>query len=529
MAGVIAVYVRISLEDVDKNEKEKAESCSLINQKRLIEAYIQSHKDLSAMTVSCFSDDGCTGTNFERPDFRRMLSLAYRREIDCIIVKDFSRLGRNYLEMGDYVDRIFPSLGIRLISIGDQYDSRDKIGETAGVAVAFQNLIYESYSRDLSVKVKTAMRTRMEQGKYVNHPPYGYRKDPKDKHHLIPDPESAVIVQEIFQRIINGQSTSEVATELNRRGVPTPSVYKKHKRNENLQGIRVQWTHPRIVDILHNLKYTGVMVNHTRENRYLRDNNQRRTGKEEWIISEGTHEALVSEEDFKAANQMLRHPAPFEHKRQLRADSVFYCGLCGRKLRKTHGSDIYFSCDTPSYQQEAACRGIKWSRTELEKVLLPLYETHVLLLPEKERQKPDKEERRAALAKEAAKSESELAAYKQEKLRLYEAYRDGVMDREEYLKRKEILMVRQNEMEVLLKAATSRKPEDRDGSADPSETDSGKNHPDTGSLSREELCARMYAAIDRVKVYSNDRIEVTWKGTDPFDEMKRVEVELHTA
>lgn len=158
-----------------------------------------------------FVDDGFTGTDFERPAFQDMIEKVKTGKISCVIVKDLSRFGRNYLEVGDYLEHLFPFLGIRFIAVNDNYDSQDYAGTNAGIDIAFKNILHDYYSRDLSVKVRSAQRSRMKTGKYVNVPPYDYKRDPKDKHHLLPDPDTAPVVRRIFQMIIDGNSTAQVA------------------------------------------------------------------------------------------------------------------------------------------------------------------------------------------------------------------------------------------------------------------------------------------------------------------------------
>ena len=155
---------------------------------------------------------------------------------------------------------------------------------TAGMSIAFRNLIYDSYSKDLSMKVRSAMMTRMEKARYVNLPPYGYMKSESDKHQLIPDPETAPIVREVFARLISGQSTTEVAKELNRRRVPTPMQSKQSKRPPSIKELQPQWSRQIIIRIVQNPKYVGTMINHMKESRFLCDSTQRKTDRSEWFV-----------------------------------------------------------------------------------------------------------------------------------------------------------------------------------------------------------------------------------------------------
>ena len=274
MPKAIALYLRLSQEDVDiRRNAAKDESNSISAQRSLITRHIDETPDLCNLPRLEFCDDGFSGTNFSRPDFQRMIELTKQGEIGCIIVKDLSRFGRDYLEVGDYLEHIFPFLGIRFISVNDHYDSSAHDGKTVGMDITFRNLIYDYYSKDLSSKVKTAMRSKQEKGEFITCFTYGYKPSPENKHKMVIDESAAEIVREIFDAVIAGKTTSEIAANLNARGVPTPNEHKGVRRKDKGEP---QWTHPRITYMIRNIKYTGVMTNHTRESRFIRDKNQRR-------------------------------------------------------------------------------------------------------------------------------------------------------------------------------------------------------------------------------------------------------------
>ena len=526
MRDVISIYLRTSLEDYGKSHRLLDQSFSIVNQRKLIQAYLTGHEDLKDLETAEYIDDGFTGTNTNRPRFQDMLRDIEDGRVGTVIVKDLSRLGRSYLEVGDYLERIFPLAGVRVIAINDGYDSADYIGATGGINIAFRNFIYDSYSKDLSTKVRSAMRVRMEKGKFVSHTPYGYLKSPEDKHLMIPDPETAPIVLSIFQMVLDGMTTSETATKLNDQGILTPLQYKQHKVKAVCQNRELLWSHITVLNILHNYKYTGAMVNHTRENRHLRDKNQRRTAPEEWIVTENAHEPLVSKEDFERANAMLRHPQKAQRHPKGSSDAVFYCGHCGRKLRKTFGSDIYFSCDTPSYQTGAACRGLRWSKSELEKALLPVYRIQIDLLGEKAAgiQKESQSDQSLFLVRRMEQIERELQNLDRQKLQLFEDYHDAKLDLATYMEQKTALVqrgeqLRRDRAEIetdyrrYLECQERRKAEEAHLS----------EYLSTAQVPDEQLLQKMYGAIDRVSVLEKS-IDVRWKFEDIFssqDSVKR--------
>ena len=472
MTDTPAAYLRTSLEDFNRAHGLADQSQSISNQRKVILEYVQHNPEFSEVQIREFIDDGLTGTNTDRPQFQAMIEAARRGEVKCIIVKDLSRFGRNYLDVGDYLEHIFPFLGVRVIAVNDGYDSKQYEGKTGGMDIAFRNFMYENYSRDLSIKVRSAMHSRMKKGRFVNHVPYGYQKAPGDKHLMVPDPNTAPIVREIFQSIIRGKSTSQIAKELNTRGVLTPLAYKQHRLKPACQNRELMWSHITVLNILKNDKYTGVMTNHTRESRYM--------------------------------------PA---------CDTVFYCGHCGRKLRKSHGLDTYFACDTQLYQENATCSNIRWSKTDLEAVMLPVYKAQLYLLGERAKElalqgdgHPNEN-----WPEMVGKIDREIAACQAQKVQYYEAYRNGDLDRGAFVEQKAALAIRIEHLqgertEIELKRQAQRTQiEARESAKRELSQYLYATHLD-GAL----LTESMYQAIDRVKVFSNERIEIRWKFEDLF-------------
>lgn len=220
---VIALYIRLSQEDRDLSlRSDKTESNSITNQRALLWEYIRTHKDLADSKVIEKCDDGYSGVKFDdRPGFTEMIQLAKEGKINCIIVKDFSRFGRNYVELGDYLEQFFPFLGIRFISVNDNYDSRQFDGTTGGLDVAFKNMIYDFYSREFSKKQRIAWKRMAEKGEYNAHcAMYGYKKADDNIHQLVIHEETGKIVHEIFEMMASGITPLKIARLLNQRGVP---------------------------------------------------------------------------------------------------------------------------------------------------------------------------------------------------------------------------------------------------------------------------------------------------------------------
>jgi DNA invertase Pin-like site-specific DNA recombinase len=336
----IGKYIRLSQEDRDLMKKEsKTESESISHQKALIQSYIDADKELQDAEQSEFFDDGYSGTNFDRPSFERLMERIKKGEINCVIVKDFSRFGRNYIELGDYLERIFPFLGVRFISINDHYDSRDYKGTTGGLDVVMKNIVYDYYSKDLSVKVKTAKYQKMKQGQYLGgHVPYGLMKDPQDKHKLIIDEEAAAVVREIFDMAIAGMRLIDMARTLNERGVETPAAYyrRKHPKSTKFADTSEKscWNHNNLRLVLKQEMYYGAIVGHKRQGLGVGSHHTTAVPKNEQFIVEGKHEGIVTKEEFQKAQEIFTTRG----KMGKRCDTNYplhrkvRCGTCGRTM-----------------------------------------------------------------------------------------------------------------------------------------------------------------------------------------------------
>ena len=252
---VIALYIRLSIEDY------KYDSLSIENQSLVLHEYAASMPEALNAEIMEFIDNGYSGTNFERPQVQKLIELVRANQIDCIIVKDFSRFGRNSIETGYFIERVFPLFHTRFISISDDFDSSKFKGDTGGMDVAFKYLISEHYSRDMSIKTKSAKYAKMQRGEYQSKIcPYGYRKSADGR--MEPDPEAAAVVQLIFQLAAEGINATAITRELFRRNIPTPGQYKAARGNHTHDISRCHgiWSASTILRILEDERYTGVYV-----------------------------------------------------------------------------------------------------------------------------------------------------------------------------------------------------------------------------------------------------------------------------
>ena len=342
----VAAYLRLSKED-----NENMESNSIVNQRELIDQYISNKSDLQL--VDYYIDDGYSGTNFNRPGFRRLLQDMKNKRINCIIVKDLSRFARSHIEADMYFENIFPALNIRFISVIENIDSFENPDSMDNLIVQFKNLLNDAYAKDISKKVKSALLTKRLNGEFIGtNATYGYLKDPKDKHKLIIDKDVSKIVIKIFNDIIEGKTASEIADELNNNKVLTPYAYKM--KNDNIE-IDKKWNAKMINVILKNRVYTGDLIQGKKKVENYRTHKLITTNKDEWIITENHHEPIISKEKFDEVQEILnKNKSARNNKEKDLFYSFLKCADCGSSftLRKVKNYE-YYHCT--SYVRNRSC------------------------------------------------------------------------------------------------------------------------------------------------------------------------------
>lgn len=437
---ILAFYIRLSSEDYDLKKSDKSESNSVANQRKLLLDHYRSRADLREYEIIEFCDDGFTGTNFERPRFAEMMQMVRTRKINAIMVKDLSRFGRDYLEVGAYLELILPLFGTRFISVNDGFDSNDYIGTTGGIELALRNLINGLYSKDLSVKIKSANRTRNRRGEYWGGAAfYGYKVHPKDKHKLIIDNEVAGVVVRIFHECIAGNSASQIAKGLNDDGIVSPAKYKKLKGslyNGRIVDQDSIWTATTVIRILKDERYTGKMISHRREADGVNTGKTRAIPPEEWIIVPNTHEAIISQETFDLAKaaRTTRIKTVNKNTAGNRADNLFVCGYCGRKLQKSYGSLVHLFCLKAGVSTDSPCAGVHEPIEELQESVLTIVNMMARVLVDRVTEaKSDADCERIAIQKQIAEIQTQLKRLQAGKLELYEEYRHGKISREKFM------------------------------------------------------------------------------------------------
>lgn len=298
-----ALYARISHED-----EALGESDSITGQKRFLEDWAARRGDVEVVT--CYADDGWSGANFERPGFERMLADARTGLFDTIVVKDLSRFGRSYLDCGRLIERELPKLGVRLYSVTDDFDSAREWDYNTAIVFPIKNLINEMHVITTSEKVRTSLAAKRERGECTaNFAPYGYAKDPNDRHRLVVDEPAAEVVRAIFRWRLDGTSASEIARKLDRNGVPCPSEYKRQQGLRYYNGLQhaetPRWHVQTVMRILRNEAYTGTLVQGKRRRPSWRTGTALPVEPERWQRTANAHEPIVTSEEFQKVKTLL--------------------------------------------------------------------------------------------------------------------------------------------------------------------------------------------------------------------------------
>ena len=441
----IGIYLRLSLADGDLSGPKK-ESNSIENQRLLLREYVYSHDDLVGDVVE-YVDDGYTGTNFNRPGFERMLSDARKGVIKVIIAKDLSRLGRNYIELGDYLDQIFPRIGVRVIAVNSNYDSNDHLGDVSGMDAAISNFINTMYSRDLSIRLKTAYKARWQRGVITRGiVVYGYLRDKKDKEKWLIDREAAKVVRDIFEWAANGWRVMQIVDRLNEQKLETPSAYKERKLNmhphRKVTDKERLWDYAKVRMILKDWDYTGDCYAHKRESTLFDITSYKDVPVDEWILIKNHHPAIVSKELFKKAQRIFRdsvwhdkrEPAYYALKSKLRCGN---CHLvfrymdhkkkicCGHKL----ASGVFSGCSLTKYSYPLIEEKVFEA---LKKYLQDLQVMEFIIENDLGSHRSRSEDSFKSLATKAD-------VLKAERIRQYEGYAAGLITPEAYLRKKKEL------------------------------------------------------------------------------------------
>lgn len=448
----ILAYLRLSQDDLDKTD----ESNSIQNQRLLIQQFVGQKEELWETEILYFVDDGYTGTNFERPGFKNMMELLSTGDHYCIVVKDFSRLGRDTVQTQNYIEKVFPFMGIRFISINDFYDSSEDSLGGINTEVKFKNLVNGIYPEICSKNIKQILRKRAENGKYMGaFPVYGYRFAEDSYSRLEIDEPAARVVREIFKLRLEKLGMSDIARQLNEKKTPSPAKYmtKYGKLPEATE--TSAWTYYSVRHILENVAYTGTVESHKTETVITSQKKTINIPKEERICVPDMHTAIVSKEIFEAVNAM-KETRPFtgipgkqKGKRKEKKRSVFIgilkCGHCKKNMRFRIGEPRMkygkISCYTARFTLEFGCYRQSSRLDELEEVVLHLVIQQAAMADAsiKALDKMDGKTETLLYKAKLKNYEREIEKNNNQRCELYEKFASGFMTKEEYLAQKEIV------------------------------------------------------------------------------------------
>ncbi len=514
---VIGMYIRLSDEDRNVDGCEKTESNSISAQRNLITSYINSREELKNCEIMEYADDGYSGTNFQRPQFQQMMMDARRGNISTIIVKDFSRFGRDHLEVGNFLERILPVLQIRFISINDNFDSEECRGMTGGMSVALKNILNAMYSRDLSMKVKTAMNTRAARGEYVSaFVAYGYRKNPEDIHQLVIDPEAAEVVKLIFTMAAEGKTKSEICRYLNENGVMTPTEHiRRNGVNKTIfheKELKL-WSSTSIGDMLKNEVYLGKTIRNKTSNAHVGSKRQIKNDRSEWCVVEGTHEPIVSQELFDRANEKAFTHVPKKYVKRKKLSPLLFCPYCDRYMSFGGGRHLNYRCSQLSHTGIPECKQSKINRELLENLLLNCTREMVNFVSATLKCRKKQWSESCMLSEEIEALQSEKKRLSARKFTIYDDYRNGNSNREKYLHNLEKIQGRLEEIGRLLPELECRMKEAKDKMETVSEKENSLADIAALKTFDREVLSKV---IDKVYVYGPDRVEIIWKADDIF-------------
>jgi site-specific DNA recombinase len=523
-----AAYVRLSVEDSGKPGVDTIEG-----QKALLTSFIDSKSDMEL--VSLFCDNGRTGTDFDRPQFEKMMEDVRKGRINCIVVKDLSRFGRNYKETGNYLERIFPFLGVRFIAVNDNFDTLFAERTQDGYIVPLKNLINEVYSKDISKKSASALHVKQQNGEFIGAwAPYGYRKDPDDKHHLVINEEVAPTVRQMFKWRSEGISVIQIARRLNDAGILSPSAYLYETgevKTEKYKG--VLWQTQIIKGILAHPVYIGHMVQGRKKQSFYEGKRQTYVDKENWIIVRNTHEPIIDEETFEKV-QIIANRRKTEYHERLGKFSylehtenilqgLVWCPNCKRPMVRyknvSHGQKLWYTYICPGHADDPArCSFVSIREDELNEVVFTAIQSQMQIAadledvirrlnaePEYRRQRSDTASKLEAAQRTLKRSQSLYDS-------LYQNYVEQLMTEQEYVTLKARYKEEAEKAEQLISALEQEQRESKVYTAENRFLTEFRSFMGTDTLTKEMASA----LVERIYVDADKAIDIRLRYRDEY-------------
>ena len=524
------LYARISVETERKREAD-----TIGNQLQLLKDYVSEHSDLAVFDI--YSDDDISGTDFVRPEFSRMMNDLRDGKIDCIIVKDLSRLGRNYLESGEYIEMVFPFFRCRFISVTDRFDTKY---QQADISVQLKNMANEMYAKDISRKICSTMRTIQDQGKFAgSRAPYGYRLDPADKHHLIIDEETAPIVKQLFELLAEGNTVHFVATTMNANGIPSPGrlLYERgiastdHFKNS-------KWYMQTVRRILQDEIYLGWMVSGKFRSTYHSTGKKgsQPVPREEWIVTKGTHEPIVTEELFNKVQEYFmrmkeEHGQTAVYNSKSKKASIFKghlrCGECGQAMflrnKHSHGKvTAWYYCALHENYNSSYCVKKAVKKQDVEDIALKLIRTQIKLFTDAREmiialnKKESSKTKHRIYSDQIRNVKKQIEKYMSLKASLYEDFANGVLSQSDYISMGQEYAQKADELRIFLAELEKEAQKySQTYAMNGSWAQIIEQYQNAETLTEEMIDA----FIDEMILYNNGHVEVKFRFKDELDEV----------
>lgn len=515
------LYLRLSRDDGDKEE-----SNSITGQRELLRDYISQRPEFREYAVRV--DDGFSGSTFERPSFQKMIEDVKAGRTDCIIVKDLSRFGRNYLDAGEYIEKIFPFLGVRFIAVNDNYDSLGDKKASDDLIIPFKNLINEAYCRDISVKIRSQLEIKRKNGQFLgSFAAFGYLKDEQNKNKLVVDQYAADIVRDIFKWKLEGVSPQDIADALNKLGVLSPMEYKRSLGMKFTTSFKTNakalWSAGTVIRMLKNPIYTGVLVQGKETTPSYKVHKRITKDESEWSIIEDSHEAIISKIDFDSVQKVLKcdtRRSPGGKAVGLFSGMIF-CGDCGASMvRKTVPAGdkkyVYYVCS--AHKQDKSCSPHRIRDNALEEIVLDSLKQHISEVVDMSElleitdTAPLITAQAQKVQRQLDKKHEEYEKLQKLLMSLYENLTDGIIDREEYTRLKASFTARADEAEKQMDALREQLEDIHNHGTENAWMNEFIKRQGLTTLDR----AVVVALIDKILIHSNDVVEIIYRWQDEF-------------
>lgn len=515
------LYLRLSRDDGDKEE-----SNSITGQRELLRDYISQRPELREYAVRV--DDGFSGSTFERPSFQKMIEDVKAGRTDCIIVKDLSRFGRNYLDAGEYIEKIFPFLGVRFIAVNDNYDSLGDKKASDDLIIPFKNLINEAYCRDISVKIRSQLEIKRKNGQFLgSFAAFGYLKDEQNKNKLVVDQYAADIVRDIFKWKLEGVSPQDIADALNKLGVLSPMEYKRSLGMKFTTSFKTNakavWSAGTVIRILKNPIYTGVLIQGKETTPSYKVHKRITKDESEWTVINDSHEAIISKIDFDSVQKVLKcdtRRSPGGKAVGLFSGMLF-CGDCGASMvRKTVPAGekkyVYYVCS--AHKQDKSCSPHRMRDVALEEIVLDSVKQHIREVIDMSElltitdTAPLRTAQAQKVQRQLDKKHEEYEKLQKLLMSLYENLTEGIIDREEYTRLKASFTARADEAEKQMDALRENLKEIQNHGTENAWMNEFTKRQGLTSLDR----AVVVALIDKILIHSNDVVEIMYRWQDEF-------------